>query len=161
MLKTKISRGALVLLSSLILVGVVIMSIFLFTAKGERVIEVKLEPYDIYHLSFERMALAPGEECSYPVKISMDGIDDFDVSLEFKENAKNTLSSFVFVKVVSSGDTVCEGRLSEIMESGEIILTSEQINDGFELVYYMPESTGNDAQGKETEFELLITPIIN
>lgn len=158
--KSKLMRIILTVGSVLIIGGVSLMGWMLTTEDERGVIEVKLEDGKTESLEFESLALIPGEECEYTIQLERSASRKYTLELDFTETEEKTLKNYARVKIVSSGEVICDELLKTVFEGDAIVLPvdfDEGKNTELKIVYYLPAEVGNEAKRAEAIFELLLT----
>ena len=160
MSKSKLIRIFLVAGSALIIVGVSLMAWMLATEDERNVIDLKLDGGKTQSVEFNNLTLVPGAACEYTVNLKKSGTNQYNLNLEFVETEEKTLKNFARVKIIASGEVVCDELLATVFESENIVLPvdfKEGKNTEIKLVYYLPIEVGNEAKNAEAVFDLLLT----
>ncbi len=162
MTKIKLMRIALIALGVLLLSGTVFVVYKSVSASKNNVISVDIKDEGETSVFFEDLCMIPGETSEYTVTLGNKGAKNYDVSVSFRENGekKNSLKNYAFVRIEVDGRIVCDERLSTLLEGEDIVLSvslSGEDTEDVKITYYLPRETGNEAQGTEVSFELLIT----
>ena len=159
--KSKLIRIILIVGSVLTIVGVSLMGGILATEDERNVIEVKLEDGKTESLSFEALALVPGEECEYIIQLEKTSASKYELELDFVDiEDEKTLKNHARVKIVANGEVVSDELLADAFEKEKIVLPvdfSEGKNTELKVLYYLPQDVGNEAKNAEAVFELLLT----
>lgn len=156
--KKKMIDIALIAMSVLILIGVGLTIYFLNA--DQNVIKVNIEPDQTQTITFEHLALRPGESCEYTLSLNGEYSEEYQLSLNFSDHEpSHTLKSYVYVRIERDGTVLCDQLLSEAFDGEGITLTAN-FTDGakneMQVTFYMPEDVGNEAQNAEANFELLL-----
>ena len=82
--------------------------------------------------------------------------------MEFKfiKTGGERLEDFAYVKIISGEDVLYDGLLATAFEAQGLIFPvdfEKQINTNLQIVYYLPETTGNEAKNADVLFELHIS----
>ena len=158
--KSVLMRIILVVGSLMILVGVSLMGLISATEEERGTIEVKLEEGKTETLAFEDLALIPGEESEYVVKLEKSSASKYDMELDFIDiDEEKMLKNFARVKITAGDEIVCDELLADAFENEKIVLPvdfDEGKNTELKIVYYLPLEVGNEAKKAEAFFELLI-----
>ena len=158
MLKSETTRIILIVGSLLILVGVLLMGLMLAKEDERGLITIKLEEGKTESLAFENLALVPGEECEYVVKLEKAGASKYDLELDFVDtDDEKTLKNYARVKILANGEAICDELLADAFEKEKIVLPvdfDEGKNTELKIVYYLPFEVGNEAKKAEAVFEL-------
>lgn len=160
MSKSNIMRIILVVGIALIIIGILLLGWVWATADDRNVIRVQLEGGNSEALKFEELALVPGEECEYLIKLERMSSDSYDLVLDFVESGEGTLADYARVRITSGEHTVCDELLRDAFSSEDIVLSvdfSENKNTELKVIYYLPVEVGNEAKNAEAIFELLLT----
>lgn len=165
MIKTNTSRIILVCACILIIIGVFLAAWLMASSDDDHVIDVYLKDGKTEIISFERLALVPGESCEYLVRMKSTGVERYDMSMLFEETGANAqeesnLKHFAKVKIISGDRVLCDKLLSEAFEDGAINLEvdfSRRRNTEFRVIYYLPLDVGNEAKSAETFFNLKVS----
>ena len=160
MLKSTMARIILITTIVLVLIAIVLFVAVAFNEKDTSVIKVKLDSGENEKISFENLALIPGEQCEYEIELSVGSVKKYDLKLEFAEKKDGALKRFACAKVIVDGKVVFDDVLFKLFEKGTIELPidlSEKDNTKIDLIYYLPDSIGNEAQETEATFDLIIT----
>ena len=100
------------------------------------------------------------ESSEYIIRI--EGTTGYDLSLDFIEKPdteKMTLKKYAYVKVIANEEILCDKLLSAAFESDEILLHIEPTTGEkteVSVIFYLPINIGNEAEGAEADFDLLI-----
>lgn len=153
--------------SVLIVVGVILMGVIMNTEEDRSVIHVDLDKGEEnsteQKVDFESLALLPGESCEYTLVLEGEESDRYDVTLSLYENQaekNHTLKNFVFLRIESGENVVCDMLLRDVYASEGFTLPVDQTtgeNTELRFVYYLPADVGNEAQNAEAFFGLKIT----
>ena len=156
------ARILLVAVSLCTLVGVCMMSYFLVNFGDEDDIELKITVNESKKIEFDQIMLIPGESFERKVVLRSDLSGDYDLSFDFTEDEEGLLKNFIYIKVTVNGETICDKLLSELIkEDGRVISVylSRSTNCDVVITCYMPEETGNEAEGTFADFALNITSV--
>ena len=160
MTKSKFLRMALIPMSTLIIVGVLLMMYVMAVTEDREIIKVDLSSNRDQKVVFETLALIPGQSCEYNVAFASKPAKKYDIQLDFDENIEKTLKDFAYVRIeTSSGEVIVDDLLATVFEAEPIALCvdfEEEKNTELNIKYYLPLSVGNEAQGAEALFELNI-----
>ena len=157
---SKVNQIILIIGSMMIVVGIVLMGWLLATKNQRDVIEIKLEDGETESLTFENLALIPGEECEYAVQLKKAGADQFQLMLNFVETEEKTLKNYARMKIIANGEIIRDELLATVFQSDPIVLPvdfDEEKNTELKIVYYLPIEVGNEAKNAEAVFELQLT----
>ena len=125
-------------------------------------VQIKLEIEDAatLPLNAEKLDLKPGESYCYSVVLACKEKGKYIITLSFEEVEKGGLESFVDVET-SYGGTVYTAKLEELLESDKSITFECEANafrvPRIKIRYTMPADVGNEAQGKESLFNVSLT----
>lgn len=159
--KSNLMRIILIVGSVLIIVGVSLMGWMLATKDERGVIKVELEDGKTESLTFEDLALVPGEECEYTIQLKKTSASKYDLKLDFVDNDdEKTLKNYARVKIVVDGEVISDGLLADILKKEKIVLPVDfdhGKNTELKVVYYLPSDVGNEAKNAEAFLALLLT----
>ena len=131
-----------------------------FLARRERqTIRIDIAPNQTESVSFEHLALVPGEECKYSIILSTKNARDCALSLSFVEGEPLTLKNYAYARIEAGGEILCDVLLADLFEDGVFTLPAESTRKRktVTVTYYLPKEVGNEAQNAEAVFELFIT----
>ena len=160
MTKTGFMRGALIVLSILILIGVAIMIWYSATKDEKNVIEVRLRSGVTQSVTFDDLTLIPGEQRDYTLALKSDGAKTCNLLIEFAELQDLTLKYYARVKLESGGTVICDKLLADAFKSEPMMLAvdfTDDKNTELKVTYYIPIEVGNEAQNAEAVFEMRFT----
>ena len=147
--------------AALILVGVIIAIIILSSPKNTAVVEVKISDGESEIVAFESLAMLPGVENEYVIRLRSESRDKYDVSLAFSGEISESISDNLFVRVECEAlDTPKTLLLAELLSGGTVSFTDTLRPISYyeiKLSYFLHENTGNEAQNAEASFDLTIT----
>ena len=153
-------RIAILVSSALILVGVALSVYFLVVSNGGDVIKIELEAGKDGEVVFDDLCMVPGEETGYTLELMYKGKADCKIKLDFNERAAGTLKNYAYVRIEAGGEVIYEKLLADALAE-EAFDFPYELKEGepqtIDIIYYMPESVGNEAADAEADFELLIT----
>ena len=158
MTKSNFMRIVLVIGSILILIGVFLTAWIMLNSDDNGTIKVNLD--DPEAVSFESLALLPGESCEYVVELQNGRADKYTLTLDFVEKEEKTLKNFVRVKILSGNTEICDELLADLFLDDELTVPvdfTKDENTELKIVYYLPEEVGNEAKKAEAVFELIFT----
>ncbi len=163
MTKNLFIRIALIACSTLILTGAVLSAYFLISANQKQIIKIEIEDSSTENgvlVPFEHLGLAPGEECSYTLIVDVKDANQYDLALAFYEKADGALADYAHVRVESNGEVLRDQRLAELFEDNLLTMHVDlrgKKRERVKITYYLPAEVGNEAQGAEAVFELLVS----
>lgn len=109
-------------------------------------------------LSVRGLSLVPTEKREYEIDLTCVASGSFDVILDYEEKADGGLKNFVNVSVKADGQLVYQGRLSDLLDRGDVIRFEGELKEKEPLVvticYEMPRETGNEAQKTSADFDI-------
>lgn len=146
--------GALILLCGCVLVYIAAESNY------GNIIDINIEDGECEKVEFKKIFILPGESCSYMLRLNMKAHGKYSLHLDFDMVDSHNLEKYVNVKVLVDGRTLCDTPLSELLSEdnrGIDYLMSSWLPENVEIVYYIPEEVGNEAQGAYTTFDLNVT----
>lgn len=157
--KTKTSNIILAVISVLILLGVGATTYIL--VHSQRVIDISVAEDSEQTICMEDISLVPGSSIEYFLRFSSEITADYEISLRFAEtNSLQTLKDYAFVRLEYGKEVLCDEKLSTLFDWDPITLhmnLSKHGHKSIRMTCYLPETVGNDAQGAEAEFELIVT----
>ncbi len=146
--------GILVLLCSCFLV-------YVFSESNYgNIIDVDIEDGVSEKVEFKSFHILPGESCSYVLRLNMKTAGDYKLQLDFERVSSHNLEKYVNVKILVGGRTLCDTPLFEFLSAdcqGISYTMNSGLPENIEIIYYIPEEVGNEAQGAYTTFDLHIT----
>ena len=160
--KTKITYAVMIVCSVLTLVGIILIWFFIATPDKNNVIDVNIDTKGSSEsIEFESLDLIPGRSVEYTVKLHGEITEDCDITLDFEdENKKLTLKNYVYAKIIVGEEIVCDELLSNLFEMKEELKLSSKLDRkgtyDISIIYYMPDTVGNEAQSAEADFKLNI-----
>ena len=102
--------------------------------------------------------LAPSESREYVINLVCKASGGYHITLEYEEQLDGGLKQFVNVAVRLGEETVYEGRLSKLLSGEEKIqfdgVLEEKTPLPITVIYEMPVSIGNEAQGTYADFDV-------
>ena len=160
-MKGSFVNAALAALCVLILLGLGLSAYFIANTDRHDVVCVELDEGEKEVITFDSLALLPGEEETYKISLYTSVVGDSDVSLEFSEDTsvEGNLKDFLFVRLIVDGETLYDELLSSVLARGAITVDGKLSEDTpfeFSLTYYLPEETGNEVQGATAAFTLSV-----
>ncbi len=106
--------------------------------------------------------MAPGENRNYTLTLSANRDDVYTITMDFQRGSKASLGEFVQVRI-SIGDRVIEDKLlKQLFDGSEVRFDCELGPDHdvlLDVTYMMPATVGNEAQGKDAEFIIVLSAI--
>ena len=160
MTRSNLLRIILTVGSVLIIVGVALTGWVLATEDERGAIEVKLKRGETKTLTFEDLALVPGEEHEYIVQMKKVITSQYHLELDFVEIEETELKYYARVKILSNDEVICDELLADAFEKEKMVLAvdfDKGENTELKIVYYLPIDVGNEAKKAEAVFELLLT----
>ncbi len=143
----------------LILTGVLLLVYMLSASNRGNIIDIDIGDSESKSLSFDGLYLLPGESQQYTLNLHTKEDGYHDITFEFSEDEFGELKNYLYVKITIGGRTLHDGVLSELLadEAEAIYYTmNSAYPEEVGIIYYMPESLGNEAQGTRTSFDLVI-----
>ncbi len=162
MIRTNITRILMVVASIMTIVGILLMYQVIQDSNDLNVITVHIREGHTETVEFSNLSLVPGSECEYSVKIKSHDNAELPSRVEFKfiKTGGERLEDFAYVKIISGEDVLYDGLLATAFEAQGLIFPvdfEKQINTNLQIVYYLPETTGNEAKNADVLFELHIS----
>ena len=163
MIKNKIFGWLFGILSILLIFGLALFIIMLLNSNHRNnIFEVKIESGQNKIVEFKSLAIIPGEEYGYTLKLKADITAYYDLTFKFEENEVSHLKNFLFIKIILDNEEIYNKQFKECLN--EQINLSYQLYDDkyvdFKIVYYMPKEIGNEAAGTKSSFELKLSGVI-
>jgi hypothetical protein len=155
-------RILMICLSATILVGVGVMSYFIFISEDTDTIELKITTNGSKTVEFHDLGLIPGASCEYSIALRSDVKGEYSLSIRFTGNGRGTLQNYIFAKLYIDGEIICDRPLHELFDDGNVTFSSHlSKKEGADIivVYYMPEDIGNEAEGATADFNLIIDAV--
>lgn len=157
--KKKLIDIALIALSVVILLAVALMA-YLMT-RDRRIIKVDISSGEAQDVVFDDLVLFPGESTGYKLLLCGKYSDEYQITLEFKDNEPDkTLKDHAYIRMEKGDEILCDALLRDVLEGDGIVFTAfltEGEAETISVIYYMPEDVGNEAQNAEADFTLMIT----
>ena len=142
-----------------IIIGIIL--IYTLYQKDDRdVIRINVDHEESKTISFENLAMVPGEETGYTFTFDQVDIADYDVVLQFKKTEKTVPCDFIYVRISIDGEILHDKSLGELLDKDPIFFHVTPIKDRsreVNVVYYIPLDVGNEAQDVEVYFDLVVT----
>lgn len=160
MTKKMLMNISLVALSAMLLLGAV-LAVCILTASGDdRVIDVEVSDGKTESVEFKGLALVPGGEAVYTLKLSGERAEKYSVTLKFTpDDGEQALAEYAYVRIEAGSEVICDDALARVLDGEEMYISvdfSENANNDITVTYYLPQSVGNEAQNAAATFELLI-----
>ena len=158
----KIKLALLSATSILLVVGIILLTYALKTpSSGNDAIYVDFSDKEEDVISFDSLALVPGDSCTYTVYLRTGFTDTYNVTLAFVAGETTTLGKDVCARVAAEDGTVlCDAPLATLFTI-EAFDFSCELADGKDyaltVTYYMSEDVGNEAKNAEVIFDLKVT----
>ena len=158
--KKRWMRILLISLAVMILVGAALTTYFLLSMANRRVIKLKMDGVEDGAVAFKHLGLAPGEEIDYTVRIySVEEDRPCTLLLDFVETEDLSLKQYAYVRMEADGEVLCDALLADMFLAPSIPLDcvlKEKESVDISVTYYMLPEVGDEAQGAEACFDLLI-----
>ncbi len=157
-------RCLLVLLSVSLLTGTALMTQMLYAPEGEYFFKVDLQFGEPQLVEFGDIAIIPGYHAEVDLITETDKNAPYDLTFSFVHTGqeRNALHDNFYIKIEYNGKVYCDNALSELFELDELLVTidlTEASTQSVKVIYYIPESVGNEIQGCDVDFELYTTVI--
>lgn len=105
-------------------------------------------------LAFDSLTMIPGESVGYTVDIESALNSDFIITLDFINTKSGGLEEYVMVEADINGDKRTFSMLT-LFEGLDIVYNAELFQtNSLDLRFYMPDTVGNEAQGKFVKFDI-------
>ena len=154
-------RILLVIASVLILIGVLLAYLTLTRKSDPDVIEVRLTNGKTNIVSFEDLALIPGQSAQYTVKLKPGLSSTCTLGLDFVEvGSQNSLKDYARVRVMAKDTVLYDESMAIAFEKEGLVFPVNFLmrqNTELEIIYYLPIEVGNEAENAEAAFELHLT----
>lgn len=156
--RKKTANALLLALSVTVLLGIGLS--VLFFGMDKHVIQPDIRTGKTQTMQFEDLCLRPGESCEYALRLSDEYAEKYRVCMYFTDLAPTlTLKKYAYVRMEKDGTVLCDMRLSELFERREVTAeidfsTGENV---IHLIFYIPQTVGNEAQDAQASFRLLVT----
>ena len=145
----------------MILVGVALMIWMLLAEHNGETIKLHIDVDVPNKVAINDYVIVPGYENEQCVEVTADKPGEYDLTFSFieKGDPDNLLKDNLYILIEYDGVVYCDNKLSELYEGGPAIsvklkrLRAQDIR----VVYYIPESVGNEIKGHEVNFDLFIT----
>ena len=160
MVKKEAWRIFLVLFGALVLLCGCVLAYVASESNYGNIINLDIEDGECEKVEFKEFYILPGESCSYVLRLNMKTYGNYSLNLDFERVSSQNLEKYVNVKILVGGRTLCDTPLSELLSDenqGINYLMSSWLPENVEIIYYIPEEVGNEAQGAYTTFDLNIT----
>ena len=156
------NRSINMLIVALILIAAfaVVLIFFIENAhqKFEGGITVKADGVTESIIPVRDLQLNPTDQKQYEINLVCEASGDYYVSLDFEQTENGGMNPYVNVAVKSDGTEVFSGKLTELLDDDKIIQFEGRLYATEPLVitviYEMPETVGNEAQGTYTDFDI-------
>ena len=139
---------------------VAVLAVFMITiADNDNIIRVDIADGVSKEVTFNRVALAPGESCDYTLLLELEEVVPYDITFDFTELKNVNLKNYVYVKIIANNHVVCDKLLADIFKEDTIHLHVDPAEIGsekIEVIYYMPLGVGNEAQRTRASFSLYV-----
>lgn len=161
MLKTKVRTYILIfcIMSAIAVGGILLFNNLSMHDEFQNNITINQNGETNELLKFDSLKLVPGESVEYDVNLQSSLNSDFVITLDFVNTKSGGLEKYMIVETSINGDTRTFSMLS-LMEGVDIVYNASLFADNqLKFRFYMPETVGNEAQGKFVKFDvnLLVT----
>lgn len=151
----------LALTAVLILVTVALSLYYICVRNNRNVIQLNISADESYSVDFKALALLPGDDISYTLRVKSEEKQKYKMTLKFNEtDTEQKLKDFVYVRIEMGDEVIYEKLLADSFTDEALSLDVDFTNvkkNEFRITYHMPEEVGNEAQNSEAFFELHIT----
>ena len=155
-----ITRVLMALSSIIIVIGVILMYQTIQASDDPDVIVVYIKRGQTETIEFADLALVPGSQSDYEIKLKGTSNREADVILKFVKKGGERLEDFAYVKIISGDEVLYDELLATAFKSDGVTLPvnfPQHSNTDLRIVYYLPETVGNEIKNAEALFELQIT----
>ena len=160
MFSRKLSAKDAVLLGILALIIGVVLIYTLYDKEDRDVIRVNIDNHESKTISFEDLALVPGEETGYTFMFDQVDLAEYDVVLQFKKTEKTVPCDFIYVRISVDGEVKYDKSLGEFLDKDPVFFHINPIknkDNEVNVTYYIPLDVGNEAQDVDVYFDLVVT----
>lgn len=169
MKRANLFRALTVAGALLIVVGAMFALYMLATEETRNVISVQIS--DIRsggnslakEITFESLALVPGDECEYDVVLKRDRAQSYGtyiLTLDFVEIAESPLKEYARVRILLDDTPVYDELLVTAMDDENLVMTVDfegRKKADMKIQYYLPLEVGNEAKKATAQFKLVLT----
>lgn len=149
----------------IIFTGAAFTTFLLLYDDNRDVIKVSLEAGVPETVEFESLAMIPGEIVTFETQLFSDISSKCTLDIAFEEHAEqaknSNLKDFVVAAIHVNGEFLCEKPLAELLDGEVLTLDGCKLNknDPFNITFtfIMPLDVGNEAQGADTIFNVVLT----
>ena len=155
-----VSRVALITTAVLVVLSIVLLIFIISNERDTSVIKIDIERGEQETLTFDNLALIPGEQSEYKLELNVGSTQKYDLHLDFRETHDGDLKKYARAKIIVEDEVIFDDLLSKLLEKASFSLPidlKEKKSASIGLIYYLPEEIGNEAQDTEATFELTIT----
>ena len=157
-MKKKTAYILISIITAMIVAGIGIL-IYIHKA-GRDSLEIKVRENGETEERLEMFALnmKPGEAEEYELILISESEGEYEVSLSFEERESGELKKYVRVEI-ESGEEKIEKSLEELLRGEEAkigVRFEEEKRRQVVIRYKMPEEVGNEAQGTEAKFDIVV-----
>ena len=160
MFSKKLSAKDAVLLGVLAIIIGVVLIYTLYNEDDRDVIRINVDNQESKTISFENLAMAPGEETGYTFMFDQVDLAEYDVVLQFKKTEKTVPCDFIYVRISVDGEVMHDKSLGEFLDKDPVFFHINPIKNKsreVNVTYYIPLDVGNEAQDVEVYFDLIVT----
>lgn len=151
-----------ILIVSLLMLGVMAVMLITFLGKVkedfDKNITVSEDGVTESVLTVRDLKLNPTESKEYSVNLVCAATGSYHISIDYEEKADGGMKPFIDVTVKAGDEVVYEGKLTALLDNGEIIRFDGELYEKEPLVvsicYLMPYDVGNEAQGTYADFDV-------
>lgn len=160
MFSKKLSAKDAVILGILAIIIGVVLIYTLYDKEDRDVIRVNIDNHESKTISFEDLALVPGEETGYTFMFDQVDLAEYDVVLQFKKTEKTVPCDFIYVRISVDGEVKYDKSLGEFLDKDPVFFHINPIknkDNEVNVTYYIPLDVGNEAQDVDVYFDLVVT----
>ena len=154
-------RWVITIAGILMLIGVILTLYFYLNPEEDNVIQINLDDeLTTEKVAFESLSMIPSETNEYVMKVKSQKEGLTALKIAFEEVGDGKLKNFVFVIIEFNGEELCNAPMSEMFDGKTVEFESKLYkNKPIEITvkYYMPDTVGNEAQGTEATFDLVLS----
>ena len=149
----------------IIFTGAAFTTFLLLYDDNRDVIKVSLESGVPGKVEFENLAMVPGEIVTFESQIYSDISSKCTLERAFEEHAEKAINSnlknYVVAAVHVNGAFLCEKPLAELLDGEVLVIDDCKLNKtdplNITFTFIMPLDVGNEAQGADTIFDVVLT----
>ena len=161
MFNIKTTRILMIITSIMIIMGIFLMYQTMQASEDPNVTTVNIKNGSTETLEFTDLSLIPGSSSQYDIKLKGNGMTQTcEVVLDFVKKGGKGLEDVAYVKILFEDEVLYEELLATAFETEGITFSvdfSKNKNTDLQIIYYLPETAGNEIKNAEAVFELQIS----